>query len=323
MKTNYNTNNIEENNSKTNKLGIYWMVFSCFIASLMNVAAKKLSLKMESSLIIAIYNSVCTVIAYTFLKVKGISIKTAALPLYIARSVLCMAGIAIFYKYLPSIPLANATAISFVDPMLTTFFAYLFLKESIARYNILGLVLSLVGALFIIKPVPGMFNISSLAVLASTVLWALSNILMKVLSRSEDGVVQVFYVSLITFVSSILLFFYSGSSFPILNLKDILLLCAISLLGLTHYFTLFRALTFADVSVVMPFFFTTVIFSGIWGAIFFKDKHDICDIAGIAIVILTNLYLIGAVSKSRKKTQKYEAIEENNSKKQRSILLLK
>ncbi|MGV2433138.1 MAG UNVERIFIED_CONTAM: hypothetical protein LVQ98_07750 [Rickettsiaceae bacterium] len=67
------------------------------------------------------------------------------------------------------------------------------------------------------------------------------------------------------------------------------------LLGLmifAQYFALFKALSLAKTTIIMPFFVVGVIFGNILGTIFFGETQEYIEIIGTIFVIAVNIYQI-------------------------------
>jgi drug/metabolite transporter (DMT)-like permease len=281
------------------KKAIIWMVVNCFFGTLVNVLVKYLCCDVPIPQIVASYNGGCFLIASLLMLIFKISPYSSKFKLHIIRGTLCSSAFLIYFSALKSIAIANAVAITFMDPMLTCLFAYIFLKDVIEKDNVIGLVAGFIGALLIIKPGTGLFKLSSLIILISTVLWALSNVVMKLLTESEHSLVQIFYMSgVTTIVSSIALYFFEEPIiFP--TYYNLLLIFTTSIAVLIHYFAIYKAFSQANPSEIMPFFFLNIIFSEIFGSLLFNERHDIYEKMGIGLIILTNIFLLFTARRKR------------------------
>jgi drug/metabolite transporter (DMT)-like permease len=284
------------------KQAIIWMVINCFFGTLVNVFVKYLCCDVPIPQIVASYNGGCFIIASLLMLIFKVSPYSSKYKLHLIRGTLCSSAFLIYFSALKSIAIANAVAITFMDPMLTCLFAYIFLKDKIEKENIVGLLAGFIGALLIIKPGTGLFKVGSLIILISTVLWALSNVVMKLLTESEHSLVQIFYMSgVTTIVSSIALYFFDE---PIIlpTHYNLSLLFATSIAVLIHYFAIYKAFSQANPSEIMPFFFLNIIFSEIFGSLVFNERHDLYEKMGIGLIILTNIFLLFYARRKRLKS---------------------
>ncbi|MDF2965280.1 MAG: EamA-like transporter family protein [Rickettsiaceae bacterium] len=287
------------------KKAIIWMVINCFFGTLVNVLVKYLCSDIPVPQIVASYNAGCFVIVSIIMLILGISPKSPKIKLHLLRGFLCSSAFLIYFSALKSIAIANAVAITFIDPMLTCIFAYIFLRDKIEKENIIGLIAGFIGALLIIKPGTGLFKAESMIILISTVLWALSNVVMKLLTQSEHSLVQIFYMSLTTALVSSSAFHFFAESAVALSGYSLLFIILTSISVLLHYFAIYKAFSLANASEVMPFFFMNIIFSEIFGSLLFGEKHDLYEMLGIGVIILTNIFLL---INSRKKVQPVKTV---------------
>ena len=88
--------------------------------------------------------------------------KTRYPKLQFFRSVALMLATTLFFFAFSRLGLAEATALFNISPVLITLGAFLFLKEKIGPKRIIGIGVSLVGALIIIRPGSGVFTIYAL-----------------------------------------------------------------------------------------------------------------------------------------------------------------
>lgn len=102
---------------------------------------------------------------------------------------LCMVvlNIALFFEGVSRIPVTNASALTMVVPALSVLIGWLFLKEKIYLFNLLGLVMGLLGALVIIGiPIlliglgaDSQVLLGNLFILGSSLLWVIGILLAK------------------------------------------------------------------------------------------------------------------------------------------------
>ena len=93
------------------------------------------------------------------------------------------------------IPIAEVTAIGFTAPVFATIGAALFLGEKVRLRRILAVLIGLLGALIIIRPGIVAIELGALLMLIAAPLFAISDLMSKVLTRKETGPALVAYLS--------------------------------------------------------------------------------------------------------------------------------
>ena len=97
------------------------------------------------------------------------------------------------------LPLAEATAIFFVSPLLITVFSIFFLKERVGIHRWGSVVFGLIGVLIILRPGTEAFKFASLLPIAAAVGYATLHMLTRHLGKTESALTMSFYIQ-ITFI---------------------------------------------------------------------------------------------------------------------------
>ena len=186
--------------------------------------------------------------------------------------------------------MANVIALGYTDGILTCLFSYIFLKEHLDRMHILSLILSFIGALMIIKPNVHIVNMGALFAGIAAILWALSNVLIKIIGREDKEYVQLFYSNFFTFFLAGIAVIYQGS---ILDLGGAIVhypwIIFLAIMASIQSYALFKSLNLAKAGIVMPFFIISVVFVHIYGYVFFGETQGGIEIIGTILVVLVGL----------------------------------
>ena len=189
--------------------------------------------------------------------------------------------------------MANVIALGYTDAILTCIFYYIFLKEPLGKTQIVNLILSFIGALLIIKPNAHIFNLGAMLAAISATLWALSNVLIKIIGKKDEAYLQLFYSNLFTFLLAGIVVLYNGEGNEIADsATHYYLLIALALIVSLQQFALFKSLYLANASIVMPFFVISVIFVHIYGYVFFGETQGLTEIIGTILVVAVGVLQI-------------------------------
>ena len=186
---------------------------------------------------------------------------TTARPfLQALRGVLNTISMLMFFYGISVSPLATVSALSFTSPLFAALAAFVVLREKVTFARIAALVIGFGGMLVVVQPTTVGFDLGTLALLFSSLLWALVLIDIKILARTDSSftivVYQLAYLAPLTLIAA--LFHWQWP-----NLEQIIWLTAIGVLATSGQMLLTEAYRYSDASSLVPLDF----FKLIWGAL--------------------------------------------------------
>lgn len=201
--------------------------------------------------------------------------------------VMTIAAIA-FVAGLKTLPLATMTSINFVSPFLITILSIFFLKEHVGYHRWVAIAIGFTGALIVIRPGAGAFDIGALYALTAALSWAVGVVATRYVQREDSALTTIFYtVSIGVVISSFIVAPYwkpiEGSAW--------LYLIGIGLLSTAGQLLMIASLRHAEPSVVAPFTYTQLIWATLIGLIIFGDFPDRWTWVGSTIIIASGLYV--------------------------------
>jgi drug/metabolite transporter (DMT)-like permease len=185
-------------------------------------------------------------------------------------------------------PLADATAISFLSPLVTMIAAIVFLGDRVGAIRWTAAGISVVGALILIRPGTEAFQPAAAIALAAALFMGLEAVLIKRLSDSEPParILLVNNAMGSAIAISAALFVWVPPSLAQIGLM--------ALLGVTMLLaqSLFiQAMKGEDASYVIPFFYATLVFATLYDFVLFGDLPDGWGATGAAIILAGSLLL--------------------------------
>ncbi|CAL7963230.1 S-adenosylmethionine uptake transporter [Alphaproteobacteria bacterium] len=232
---------------------------------------------------------------------------TKRIGLHFARGVFSIIANICFVFALKAIPTADAAVITFLEPLPTLLIGILYFKESITASKIVSVACGIVGALFVIQPGFNAFNSSYVFLLFALICWAINNSVIKILGDTEKTTTQLFYTTFFGSILSLpLTFRYSWDALNVIHFKHVVVLAVFHLI---HVIAFFRAFKFADVSTIMPFDYTRLIFSGIFGYFILGEVPVGAKLLGYIFIVSGSLYLIYGETKKRRLGEKELKVE--------------
>lgn len=214
--------------------------------------------------------------------------KTGRFGLHLCRSGINSLSMLAWFTALSMIPLADATTLNLTGPMFVTLGAIVAFGERVRFWRWTALGLGTLGALMVIRPGFEAINIGAILAIGSTALAAISKLMSKSLTRTDDPTTIAAYVQfLMTPVTLVVALFVW--QWP--TLEQFVGLVAIGVMGsLGHLFTA-KAYSLADISFAEPLSFTRMIFATVFGYVAFSEIPDAWTWAG-AITILVSATII-------------------------------
>ena len=195
-----------------------------------------------------------------------------------------------FLTALINMELATATAILQCLPLALTFAAAIFLKEKVGFRRWSAILLGFIGVLIIIKPASENFNYYSLLALLAVGFIVIRDISTKRLDSSIPST----YVSFITAIAVTLtgLFFLPFQDWIVPSKEIVWGLSATALFLIIGILFNVMCMRIGEVSFVVPFRYSIIIFAIIYGMIFYNEIPDFSMILGTVIIILTGIYTL-------------------------------
>ena len=204
------------------------------------------------------------------------------------RASLLIAAAFFFFSSLKFLPIADALAIFFVQPLVVTALSPLILGEKIGLRRWAAVGVGFIGTLIIIRPASAAINPGSLLALAAGTSLALYFLLTRRISGRTKAIVTTFHTNAIGGVIATVLVASVWKAPTPSEWLQFLALAAIANIG--HY-CIVRAYDHAEASLLAPLAYTEMVTSTILGLIFFGDFPDRWTLVGVAILISSAIYI--------------------------------
>ncbi len=219
-------------------------------------------------------------------RLRGKLFRTTRPALQLVRGLLLVASTLCFYTALRYLPLAEAAAISFVGPVLTTLLAGWLLHERASGRQWIALLLGFAGVLIIIRPGGALFTPAAVFPLLTAALFSIYQIVTRVISGREHIYTTLFYTALVGgVVTSLALPF--GWQTPTLTQAAIMF--GMGVFGGYGHYLLIRAVEHTSPATLAPFGYTQLLWSTILGYAVFRDFPDNGSLLGMAVVVIAGL----------------------------------
>ena len=208
--------------------------------------------------------------------------------LQIARGLIPIVGGISIVLALGTMPLADATALMFVSPLMLTALAVPLLKERVGLHRWSAVVIGFLGVLVIVRPGGTTMQWAALLPLLTAFLYALYQIATRVLSRTTPPLVTFAYMVVVGTAGSTLALPFVWRTPDALGWA---MMAASGLLhGLAHYLVT-RAFALAPAAILAPFNYAQLIGATAFGYFVFGDLPDRWTIVGALVIVAAGLYV--------------------------------
>ena len=186
------------------------------------------------------------------------------------------------------IPLADATAISFLNPVFGMILAIPLLGEKVGKWRWLAAAIAFVGAMILLRPTPASFQPAALLALGAAVVMGFElNIIKKLTRREGPFSILVVNNALGVCVAGLAVIWVWQAP----TLARWGLMAAIGGAMAVAQTCFVNAMARADASFVAPFSYGTLIFAALYDAVFFKELPGPATWLGAAIIITGAIWL--------------------------------
>lgn len=214
--------------------------------------------------------------------------RTAMPRLHVLRAFAQMGATGFFFLSLNYIGLAEATALTDLNPVLITLGAALFLGEKLGPRRIAGVLAAMVGAMIIIRPGLSVFTPAALLPLCCAVCYAAAALLTRKVGATESvWTAMIWGPAVGTVVLTLAAPLYWQPFAP----SDMPLFALLVALGTGAQLCLIRSFSVAEASVVAPFGYVGIVLATIWGIVLYDEFPDALSLLGAAVIVAAGLYV--------------------------------
>ena len=204
------------------------------------------------------------------------------LGLHVARSASGWMGISLMFAAVTFIPLADATAISFLNPVIAMVLAVPLLGERVGPWRWAAAGIALIGTVILVQPGGGSFHPAALLALGAALVMGLEITLIKRLTGREIPLQILWFNNAIgcAIATFAVVWVWQWPS-----TGQWLALAALGMMMATAQACFIQGMKRADASFVAPFQYATLIFAGLYDYASFGVIPVSTSLIGAAIII--------------------------------------
>jgi drug/metabolite transporter (DMT)-like permease len=192
-----------------------------------------------------------------------------------------------FIMGLAFLPMAEATAIAFVSPMIVTALSIPILGEVVGWRRWSAVVVGLLGVLIVVRPGAGAFDPAALLPVLSAFSWAVALVVTRKMSGSDGPLVSLTYAAVVGLLvtSALVPFTWVAPGW-----REVSLGLVTGVASTIAQWLVVLAFQQARASVLAPFSYSQIVWSGLLGYVIFGSVPDGWTLAGASVIIASGLY---------------------------------
>lgn len=207
--------------------------------------------------------------------------------LHVLRGSALLGSSLIFITGLGFLPIAEASATSFVSPLFVTALSIVFLGEQVGMRRWVATAVGLAGVFIILRPGTSAFHPAAIFPIISALAWAGTLIMTRMMSGSERPLTVMAYSSItgVAIVSALVPLVWVTPTW-----HDVMFGVLIGVASTAGQWIVVLAFRYGDASVLAPFSYTQLLWVSVLGFLIFGEVPDRWTILGAAFIVASGLY---------------------------------
>ena len=209
----------------------------------------------------------------------------------ISRSVFGTIGLVLNFYAISHISLADSSIIQKLSPFIIIILSYIFFKEEMTRFQFFSIIIAFIGIILIIKPSGNdIISMGALAALLGALCAGIAYTCVRYLgTHNISGEFIIFFFSSL---SSLMLLPYLIFDYRSMSLYQLSMLLLAGISATIGQYGVTFAYKFAAAKNISVFDYSQVLFSGIFGYMFFGEFPDFQSLIGYIIVISVGIVVV-------------------------------
>ncbi|MDA9154673.1 DMT family transporter [Planktomarina temperata] len=268
--------------------GAALMVAGVFCMASMDVMAKTLGHSIPVAQIVWLrFVSQALVVGAGLLIARRALFTSAHTKLHMLRGLATTFSSYMFFLGIIYLPLADATALIQLGPVMVTLGAVLVLGETIGRRRILGIAAAFLGAMLIIRPGSSVMSPASTFPLLGAIGFTVYALATRFV-RSDGPWTALFLQGVFgTIFSSVLVPFF----WQPIPLAEIPIVAALIGFGILGHLLMIRAFAAAPAGDIAPYGYAGLLFAVIFGLVLFGETPDGFTLLGAVVIVTAGIYV--------------------------------
>jgi drug/metabolite transporter (DMT)-like permease len=234
----------------------------------------------------------CVIVAgvtvpFVFFRLGSAAFRTDHPKTQIFRGICVLLSSVLFISGLSYLPLADASALNFVWPLLITVLSVFILREKVGVRRWAATAVGFFGMLLIIRPGTSAFQTAAFFPLISALTWSIAAVMTRSVSAHDRAETTIVWSSLVMLAGSCLMVpFFWETPTP----REWLMMSAIGLFSIVGHSLMVFAYERANASFLAPFSYVQLVWAASLGYLVFGSIPDRWIAAGSFLIVASGIY---------------------------------
>jgi len=241
---------------------------------------------------------------------KGENLKEprAFAPVLLLRYCTEMIGLLGMIMALTAVPLSIVGAVTQASPILVAVGAAIFLRETVSWRRWSSIAIGFCGVVLVIQPWGESLDYAVLWAVVALVGFSVRDLVTRLTPPDIASASLATFTMIAALPFTAVWVLFTGEEFFPAAMNWVIVGCMV-ILGSVGYLLLITSLRLGELSAIMPFRYSRIVFLLIFGVLFFGESPSLSMLLGSALVIVSGIYLMWRehVVKQRLNQQEYAA----------------
>ena len=295
--------------NKNNAKGIVLMLFSMASFALGDTFVKTSGSFLSPAQIMFFLISGGLILFAVIAVAKGENLKEprAFAPVLLLRYCTEMIGLLGMIMALTNVPLSIVGAVTQASPILVAVGAVIFLRETVSWRRWSSIAIGFCGVVLVIQPWGESLDYAVLWAVVALVGFSVRDLVTRLTPPDIASASLATFTMVAALPFTAIWVLFTGEKFFPAEINWVIVGCMV-ILGSVGYLLLITSLRLGELSAIMPFRYSRIVFLLIFGVLFFGESPSLSMLLGSALVIVSGIYLMWRehVVKQRLNQQEYE-----------------
>ena len=291
---------MNEANARENILGIGFIVIAMAGFAVEDAIIKQLTSRLSPGQIMVMIGLGGTLGFYILARYNGqkLTQEIAFNRWVVGRTLSELVGTGFFVLSLAMVPITTISAIIQVSPLLVTLGAAVLLREKVGVRRWSAILIGLLGVVIILRPWSAEFDAAALLAVLGVVGLSARDLATRPIPNKTPSLVLAILGFGATIPAGLILMVFDTRLF-VPTSQESLLIGASIFIGVGAYYCIVTAMRLGDVSAVVPFRYSRLVFGVAIGAWYFDETLDFWTVIGSTVVVSSGLYALWRESTQR------------------------
>ena len=212
-------------------------------------------------------------------------------PILLIRYSAEMLGLVAMIMGLTKIPLSVVGTVTQASPILVAAGAVIFFKEAVSWRRWSSIIIGFFGVVLVIQPTGQSLDFAVIWPVVALVAFSVRDLVTRLTPSDIPSASIATFTMIAAFPFTLAWVFFSGQKFFPPGI-DWAVVAGMIILGSIGYLLLITSLRIGDLSAIMPFRYSRIVFLLILGVLVFGERPTLSMLAGSALILISGLYIM-------------------------------